>query len=101
MDPSPRAAVSTEWYVQPCGLGKGDGTMGCTQVGQVQEVGVHSGRTGAGDRCVQGGHRVGVCIHTGSSPPSPTPPPRAPRVSPLPVTIRRNVVAGSMTPWAD
>ena len=35
------------------------------------------------------------------SPPSPTPPPRAPRVSPLPVTIRRNVVAGSMTPWAE
>lgn len=29
------------------------------------------------------------------------PPPRAPRVSPLPVTIRRNVVAGSMTPWAE
>lgn len=33
------------------------------------------------------------------SPPSP-PPPRS-RVSPLPVTIRRNVVAGSMTPWAE
>lgn len=34
------------------------------------------------------------------SPPSP-PRLRAPRVSPLPVTIRRNVVAGSMTPWAE
>ena len=36
----------------------------CTQVGQVQGVGVHTGKTGAGDRCVQGGTRSGVGIHT-------------------------------------